>query len=161
MSTPAARVGIAVAALAAAVALFFALAGGNDDAATARAVEPQPAAGTQSVTRSASAAPQSASTRRQPTKPARPAKPRIERIWVRGGKTAGGARRLEFKRGELVRFSVHSTTPDEVHIHGFDITKALPANRIVLFTLKADIEGVFEVELHEAGVKIAELRISP
>jgi hypothetical protein len=140
------------------VALFFALAGGDDDAATARAVEPQAAAGTQSVTRSASAAPQSASTRRELTKPP---KPRIARIWVRGGKAAGGVRRLEFKRGELVRFSVHSTTADEVHIHGFDVTKALPANRIVLFTLKADIEGVFEVELHEAGVKIAELRISP
>jgi hypothetical protein len=158
MSAPAARVGIAVAALAAAVALFFALAGGNDDAATARAVKPQAAAGTQSVTRSASAAPQSASTRRQPTKPL---KPRIERIWVRGGKPAGGARRLEFKRGDLVRFSVHSTVADEVHIHGFDIEKALPANRIVLFTFPADIEGVFEVELHEAGVKIAELRIGP
>ena len=159
MSTPAARVGIAVAALAAAVALFFALAGRDDGAATARAVEPQAAAGTQSVTRSASAAPQSASTRRQPTKPA--AQPRIERIWVRGGKPAGGARRLEFKRGDLVRFSVHSTVADEVHIHGFDIEKALPANRIVVFSFSADIEGVFEVELHEADMKIAELRIGP
>jgi hypothetical protein len=159
MSTPAARVGIAVAALAAVVALFFALAGSEDDAATARAVEPQAATGTQSVTRSASAAPQSASTRPQAAKP-KP-KPRVERIWVRSGKPAGGARRLEFKRGELVSFSVHSPVADEVHIHGFDITKPLPANRIVPFTFKADIEGVFEVELHEAGVKIAELRISP
>jgi hypothetical protein len=157
MRTPAARVGIPVAALAAAVALFFVLAGGEDDAATAR---PQVLAGTQSVAPSAAPKPQSA-TPMTNRKPGTAPTSKIERIWVRGGKAAGGVRRLEFKRGDFVRFSVHSRVADEVHIHGFDITKALPANRIVLFAFRADIEGVFEVVLHGGHVKIAELRIKP
>lgn len=160
MSTPAARVGIGLAALAAAVLLFLALGGGNDDTATARSQRPPTSGGTHSVARSAPPKPQSApgkTGRRSATR----RKPKLERIWIRGGKTAGGVRRLEFKRGDVVRFSIHSNVADEVHIHGFEITKAVPANRIVLFAFPASIEGVFEVELHEAHVKIAELRIKP
>jgi hypothetical protein len=74
--------------------------------------------------------------------------PAIERIVVRGGKPLSGVKRLEYKKGERVRFSVRSDAADEVHVHGFDVTKALPANRNVRFTFPADIEGVFEVELH-------------
>jgi hypothetical protein len=157
--TPAARVGIALAALAAAVALFFVLSGGDDDAATARPQGQQPTAGSQPLARAATKA-QSAleATKR---KAAKAPQPKIHRIWVREGKAAGGAKRLEFKRGELVRFSVHSKVADEVHIHGFDITQALPANKIVVFAFAADIEGVFEVELHGNHVKIAELRVRP
>jgi hypothetical protein len=160
MRTPAARVGIALAALAAAVALFFVLAGGNDGSATARPPSPQATIRTQPNARSATTKPRSTPAARQ-RQAAKPPKPKIARIWVRGGKAAGGIKRLEFKRGERVRFSVHSRVADEVHIHGFDITKRLPANRIVLFAFPADIEGVFEVELHGAHVKIAELRIKP
>jgi hypothetical protein len=160
MSTTAARVGIVVAALAAAVALFFVLAGGDGDSATARPQAPQATIRTQPNARSATTKPQSTPARTKP-EPAKPPKPKIARIFVRGGKAAGGVRRLEFKRGERVRFAVHSKAADEVHIHGFDITRALPANRLVLFAFPADIEGVFEVELHGAHVKIAELRIRP
>jgi hypothetical protein len=70
-------------------------------------------------------------------------------------------RRFEFKRGERVRFAVYSEAAGEVHIHGFEITKAVPARRLVSFAFPADIEGVFEVELHGAHVQIAELRIGP
>jgi hypothetical protein len=159
MRTPAARVGIGLAALPAAVALFFVLAGGNDGSATARPQAPQATIRTQPNARSATTKPQSALATRNRTA-AKP-RPRIARIWVRGGKAAGGVKRLAFRRGARVRFSVHSKVADEVHIHGFDITKRLPANRIVLFAFPADIEGVFEVELHRGHVKIAELRINP
>jgi hypothetical protein len=152
-----------VAALAAAVALFVALQGGRGDSATAQPQTPERAVERQSAARSAAPKPQSAraKTSRHPAKPAKRAKPKLQRIWVRNGNAAGGPRRLEFKRGELVRFAIHSTAADEVHIHGYDVTKALPANRIVPFTFSAEIEGVFDVELHGAHVKIAELRITP
>jgi hypothetical protein len=48
-----------------------------------------------------------------------------------------------------------------VHVHGFDVAKNVPANRRVRFGFDADIEGVFEVELHGTHTKIAELRIRP
>jgi hypothetical protein len=159
MRSPAARAGIAVTTLAAVVALFIALAGGDNNAATAQPQGAQATVGTQTA-RSATTVRQGApaATARNVAKAP---KPRIERIWVRGGKPAGGVRRFEFKRGDRVRFSVHSPTADEVHIHGFDITKALPANKIVVFAFPADIEGVFDVELHGAHTTIAELRVKP
>lgn len=162
MSTTAARVGIVMAALAAAVALFFVLAGSDDGAATAGSQTPQPAAGNQSIAPSAATKPQSAhaTTASKAAKPAKP-RPRVGRIFVRGGRPAGGVRRFEFKRGERVRFAVYSDAADEVHIHGFDIRKAVPARRLVSFSFPADIEGVFEVELHGAHAQIAELRIGP
>lgn len=88
-------------------------------------------------------------------------RPTVERIVVRDGKPAGGAARLEYASGERVRFSVHSDVADEVHVHGFDIAKNVPANGSVRFDFPADIEGVFEVELHHSEIKIAELRINP
>jgi hypothetical protein len=155
MKAPAVRVGISAAALAAAVALFFLLARGDDGAATAR---PQPAqvTTTQPLARSSASQAQSATAKAKP-KP----QPRAQRIFVRAGRPAGGVRRFEFRRGERVRFAVYADAADEVHIHGFDITKALPARRLVSFAFPADIEGVFEVELHGAHTKIAELRIRP
>jgi heme/copper-type cytochrome/quinol oxidase subunit 2 len=80
---------------------------------------------------------------------------------VRDGEPVGGVKRLEYERGERVRFSVKSDVADEVHVHGFDVTRDVPANRSVRFAFPADIEGVFEVELHDAHIKIAELRVRP
>jgi hypothetical protein len=80
---------------------------------------------------------------------------------VRGGKPVGGVKRLEYKRSERVRFSIQSDVTDEVHVHGFDIEKEVPANRRIRFAFLADIEGVFEIELHSGHTRIAELRIRP
>ena len=73
----------------------------------------------------------------------------------------GGVARLEYKRGERIRFAVFSDTADEVHVHGFDLAKDVAANGSVRFNFEADIEGVYEVELEGAHVQIAELRIEP
>jgi hypothetical protein len=134
------RAGIAVAALAAAVTPFVVLAGADDGP-------------TDSATRGAESA--LATTGSQPQPPA------IPQIVVRGGQPVGGVARLEYESGQGVRFTVHSDVADEVHVHGFDILKDVPANGSVRFEFPADIEGVFEVELETTHVKIAELRIEP
>ena len=85
----------------------------------------------------------------------------IPAILVTDGKPIGGVQELEFSAGEEVRFAVRSTTADEVHIHGYDISEELPAGRPVVVSFPADIEGIFEVELHESGEQIAELRVNP
>jgi hypothetical protein len=87
--------------------------------------------------------------------------PTLERIVVRDGNPVGGVARLEYQSGERVRFSVESDVADEVHVHGFDITRAVPANGSVQVEFPADIEGVFDVELHVGDIKIAELRVNP
>jgi hypothetical protein len=152
-----------MAGLGAVVALFFLLASG-DDGGTNSAPQAQ---GAQSATRSQSAqsttrsqsAQSAAATTRSQSSEART--PESERIIVRGGKPVGGVKRLEYERGERVRFSVRSDVADEVHVHGFDVAKDVSAGGRVRFEFPADIEGVFEVELEHRKTEIAELRVEP
>lgn len=87
--------------------------------------------------------------------------PQVKQIQVRNGEPVGGVTRLEYTPGQRIRFAVFSDIADEVHVHGFDIAKDVAANGSVRFDFEADIEGVYEVELEGAHVRIAELRIEP
>ena len=91
----------------------------------------------------------------------KPAKPPVPTIVVRDGKSVGGVEELEFDSGETVRLTVRSDTPDELHVHGYDVEMELPAGRTVSVQFPATIEGIFEAELHESGEQIAELRVNP
>jgi hypothetical protein len=90
-----------------------------------------------------------------------PPKPAVETIVVRGGAPVGGSAELEFDAGEEVRFRVRSDTADEVHVHGYGTTQEVAAGGTTTISFPADIEGIFEVELHESGEQIAELRVEP
>ena len=85
----------------------------------------------------------------------------VETIVVREGKPVGGVRELEYGSGEEVRFRVRSDAADEIHVHGYDLTKDVAAGGSVVFSFPADIEGIFEIELEVRGEQIAELRINP
>jgi hypothetical protein len=147
MRSPLARGAIALAAVAAIVVLFVVLAGGDDDGGGGEAATTQaPPTGTTG-----------AAERDKPE----PAKPTIERIVVEGGKPRGGVKRLSFDRGDRIRFLVESDIADEVHVHGYDISKDVPAGGSVRFSFPARLEGVFEVELEGRHEQIAELRVNP
>ena len=60
-----------------------------------------------------------------------------------------------------VRFKVRSDAADEVHVHGYDVEEEVPAGGVASFSFPADIEGLFEVELHHSEAQIAELRVEP
>jgi heme/copper-type cytochrome/quinol oxidase subunit 2 len=91
----------------------------------------------------------------------KPARPKPPTIVVRGGTPVGGVKRLDLEKGERVRFVVRSDVADEVHVHGYDIKKDVPAGGRVSFSFRADLEGVFEVELEGRKQQIAELRVNP
>lgn len=90
-----------------------------------------------------------------------PPQPAIETIVVRDGAPVGGPAELEYDAGEQVRFRVRSNVADELHIHGYDITKKIPAAGTVTVSFPADLEGIYEAELHGSGELIAELRVNP
>ena len=90
-----------------------------------------------------------------------PPKPEVETIAVRNGAPVGGVAELVFDAGDQVRFRVSSNVADEVHVHGYDVSEEVPAGGSATFSFPADIEGIFEVELHESEEQIAELRIEP
>lgn len=87
--------------------------------------------------------------------------PAIETIVVRDGEPVGGIAELEYDAGEQVRFRVRSDIADEVHVHGYDVEEEIPAGGAATLSFPADIEGIFEVELHGSEKQIAELRVNP
>lgn len=95
------------------------------------------------------------------TEEAPPPQPAIETIVVRDGAPVGGPAELEYDAGEQIRFRVRSNVADELHIHGYDITKEIPAGGTVTVSFPADLEGIYEAELHGSGELIAELRVNP
>jgi hypothetical protein len=140
---------IALAALGAVVVLFVVLAGGDDDGGDAgTTTQAQPATGTTSpATR----------TETEPT----PAEEPVPRIVVAGGEPRGGVERLSFDSGERVRFVVRSDVADEVHVHGYDISKDVQAGGTVSFSFPAEVEGIYEAELERGHVHLLELVINP
>jgi hypothetical protein len=88
-------------------------------------------------------------------------KPTVPTIVVRNGEPVGGVQELEFDAGDQIRFRVSSNQADEVHVHGYDVEEEIPAGGSAALSFPADIEGIFEVELHGSETQIAELRVNP
>ena len=141
------RIAALLVTLAAVVVLFFVFKGGDDDTDS-----------TSASTEATTTTTQPDETVKQTTKPEEPAVPVIK---VVDGQPDGGVAELEFNKGDDVRFDVESDTADEVHVHGYDIEEELPANGTAKFDFPADLEGVFEVELHGSETQIAELTVNP
>ncbi len=74
---------------------------------------------------------------------------------------AGKVRTLTFDQGDTVRFRVRSDKPEEVHVHGYDISKDLEPNTTTPVSFKARITGIFEIELEGSHTQIAELKVEP
>ena len=87
--------------------------------------------------------------------------PEIPVIKVIEGEPMKGILDLTYNQGERVRFKVHSDTAEEVHLHGYDISKGVKPGGTVTFDFPAEIEGIFEVELEQSAVQIAELTVEP
>jgi hypothetical protein len=88
-------------------------------------------------------------------------KPAIPTIVVRNGEPVGGVQELEYSAGDQIRFRVSSNQADEVHVHGYDVEEEIPAGGSAMLSFPAEIEGIFEVELHGSETQIAELRVNP
>jgi hypothetical protein len=76
---------------------------------------------------------------------------------LKGGKVT----KLEFTEGETVKFRVVSDTPEEVHVHGYDIAKDLEPGKVTTVSFPATITGIFEIEYEHAGEQIGQLRVDP
>jgi hypothetical protein len=85
----------------------------------------------------------------------------VPTIVVRDGEPVDGVAELEFSAGEEIRFRVSSDQAEEIHVHGYDVSKDVPAGGTIEFAFPAELEGIYEAELEELGVQIAELRINP
>jgi FtsP/CotA-like multicopper oxidase with cupredoxin domain len=79
-----------------------------------------------------------------------PAKPKVNRIEIQGGQPVGGAKDIKVKKGDRVTIVVSSDAEDDIHLHGYDIEKAVEPGKPATFRFTANIEGIFEIESHVA-----------
>ena len=112
---------------------------------------------TETATQPAETAPQRTTPERAPE--ARPREPEIQTIRVSGGRPVGGVQTIETEQGETVRFRVRTETPQEVHLHGYDITENSTATKPAEFRFEADETGIYELEIHGTHTQIAELKV--
>jgi hypothetical protein len=141
MQSRAARLGLLVAVIAAAVVLFVVLqdsddgsdGGGGDGTGTSAATGTSTTQG-----------------------------PRI--LTVNNGEPVGGVKTLTYSKGDRVDLEVRLNQPEEeIHVHGYEIEE--PAEKSpVRLSFPADLDGIFEIEVHShdgGEAQIAELRVNP
>jgi New glue family protein len=90
-----------------------------------------------------------------------PPGPRVVRVRVVGGVPKGGIVRKSVKQGDRVVLVVTSDVADEVHLHGYDISRNVRAGGTARIRFRAKVPGRFEVELEQRGVQIADLTVAP
>lgn len=88
-------------------------------------------------------------------------KPIVVRIDVVNTAPKGGIVRETVAKGDRVVLVVKSDTADEIHLHGYDISRDVAAGGTARIAFRATVPGRFEVELENRGVQIADLTVQP
>jgi uncharacterized cupredoxin-like copper-binding protein len=131
-----------------ALVMLVALAGCADNAAT-----PSQATSTSSH----AGAPTSTAASASPA-PSTPIAQTVE-VRIEGGKISPPPGRVDVAQGSTLRLVVHSDRPDEVHVHGFDLTMEVGPGKPGTLTFTADRSGLFEVETHGSGKLLVQLAV--
>lgn len=152
MQSTTARIAVAVAAIAIVVVGFIALSGGDDsdDPTTQTTATTTDTTGGTDEDKGDGG-----------DKPDKPAKPDVPVIEIVDGQPVGGVQELSFNKGDTIQFEVESDTAGEIHFHGYDVGQDVEAGGSTEFSVPADIEGIFEVEIEETAVPIAEITVNP
>lgn len=143
MSSDFRRIALIAASLGLLVSLYLALSpdDGDDPASTTTAAAAPPA-----------------TTEDEVTTVVPPAEPDLE-LEIRGGRPVGGIRRVKVGRGP-VSIRIVTDAPDELHVHGYDLTFPVESGTQEL-EFEASTPGVFEIELEQSHLLVAELTVEP
>lgn len=151
MQSNAGKLVIAGLAIAAVVVLFIVFSGSDDDDSTTTT----PTTAEQTTGSDTTSGSNGGQTENQA------AEPEIPVIEIKDGEPVGGVQELTFTQGDDIRFKVDSDVADEVHFHGYDVGMEVEAGGSVTFDVPATDTGVFEVELEQRVVPIAEITVNP
>ena len=92
---------------------------------------------------------------------ARPNAVELDIVVGRGNRVAGGIQRATARKGQRVVISVTAPVADEVHVHGYDITRDIRPGRRARIGFRATLVGRFVIELEERHLHIGELEVRP
>ena len=121
--------------------------------------DPQDSAATSSAPASSAAAPDDESAAPDTGTPATEETGRRIEVSVGEGRVSGDTGRVPVSLGETVTLVVTSDVADELHVHGYDLTAAIAADRPASLAFAAETPGVLEVELHDAGLPLLSLQV--
>jgi hypothetical protein len=141
---------LGVAAVIAVVAVVIALvAGGGDDSSdksTSSTTAAQTGTGGDTSTTTTPAEPQGTT----------------ETIDIKGGQPDGGVKKIDATKNDPLQITVNSDQNVPIHFHGYDIEKPAAPGKPAVFKLKkANIDGVFEMEIESTKTKIASITVKP
>ena len=144
---------LAIAVIIAVVAVILLTSSTGDDEETAAAPTPTP---TPTATVTAEPGADETPTAEPTETPTQTPTPKPQPPMIQPGEVT----KLEFTEGEDVVFRARADEPSEIHIHGYDIEEEIgPEPTRISFP--ATITGIFEIEIHDTGEQIAELRVDP
>ena len=144
------RIILLLGGIAAAVVLFLLVRPGDEEQATTVPATTAPATTTRPDT-----------TEETTTTEPEPAGPTSFRVTARGGRPVGGVQMIEARKGESVRIVVRSDVADHVHLHGYDLLLDVAPGAPAQFVFTADLTGVFELELENRKLLLAEVEVRP
>ena len=130
--------------------------GGSDDEATSTATTTETTTSTAETTTEHTTTTTTTTTETTPP----PATPTVIRVTVVDGAPKGGIVREAVEKGDKVVLVVTSDVADEIHLHGYDVSRDVAAGGTVRLPFKATIPGRFEVELEDRGVQIADITVN-
>lgn len=87
-------------------------------------------------------------------------KPTEVSIVVVNGAPKDGIVRQTVQKGDRVVLVVTSDVADEIHLHGYDLSRDVAAGGTARLPFTANLPGRFEVELESRGVQIADLTVN-
>lgn len=156
MQSKGARLALVVVAVAVAVAAFVVLsASGDGDEETVATAPAEAPAG------DGGRGGEAGSGRRGAERGGQAVAPNITTIEVERGAPVGGVADIEVQRGDRVRLVVRADVADEVHVHGYDLFADVAPGDPAELRFRADLEGVYEVELEGSHTEIASLTVEP
>lgn len=85
----------------------------------------------------------------------------VVEVTYQGGEVTGAGARVPVKLGDQVVLRFTSDVVEEIHVHGYDLYVDLTPGKTEELSFTASIPGSFEVELHEAGRPLYQLRVAP
>jgi glucose/arabinose dehydrogenase len=135
-----------------ALILAGALAACSDDASDSAADTP--------ATSEAAETPSEEPSEEPSAEPSEPAAPdNLLSITIADGEITPAPGVFEVPLNEEVTIEVTADVEDEIHVHGYDKEFEIGPGETTGVTFKADIPGVFEIETHESGDVLAELKV--
>jgi len=84
---------------------------------------------------------------------------KLVEITVKGRSVSPPPGRIDIVKGEKVKLVVHSDSPDEIHVHGYDLEAKVGPGQDAVIEFAGTRTGLFEVETHDSGLLLTQLAV--